>query len=167
MWPFSIFRRSLRSVLSSDFVEAVEHLHLVSERVARRWHHEYVGTEHCFLALIDAAPNAATALLERGGVAPDSVRQALEKVIIHGPDLGWHSKLPRTPRLQKALDFAWAEGKRQPSLPPAIAVLIGLACEGQGVAACVLSRLGLSADALRVLAAEARGGNGEGIAEAT
>jgi ATP-dependent Clp protease ATP-binding subunit ClpC len=161
MWPFSMFRRSRSLKLPADFEGAAERVCLLSERVARRLHHEYLGTEHMLLALLEAAPNPAVALLERCGVSPGQVREAVEKVIIQGPGPVRRGRLPRTPRLQRALEFARTEVEKRSGIGPERALLIGLAREGEGLAARALAALGLPGESLRACAAE-QGGCGAG-----
>src|SRR5262249_52771453 len=160
VWPFSMFRRSQSLRLPADFEGAAERVCLLSERVARRLRHEYLGTEHLLLALLEAAPNPAAALLGRCGVSPGQVREAVEMVIIKGPGPVPRGRLPRTPRLQKALEFARTEAEGRSGIGPESALLIGLAREGEGVAARALAALGLPGEALRAGAVEQGGCRG-------
>jgi prophage maintenance system killer protein len=111
--------------------------------------HDYVGTEHLLLGLLDEGEGVAAKALESLGVSHESVRAQVEEIIGHGPNPA-AGQVPFTPSAKKVLEL---------SLREALALghhyigtehlLLALLREGDGVAAQVLVRLG--ADHARVL----------------
>jgi ATP-dependent Clp protease ATP-binding subunit ClpA len=111
--------------------------------VARRYRHEYLGVEHVLLALLEAAPQPAVAVLQRWGTTPQQVRAAVEAVIQAGPGPVPRGRLPRTPSLERALQIAGAAAARAGGTENAAALLLGLASEEGGLVNEILSRLGV------------------------
>lgn len=150
VWPFSLFRRSRRPESPVGFDAFADHACTMAERVARRFGHEYISTEHMLLALLAAGPNPATTLLERCGVAPSRLRETVEVNIIRGPGLApRRGRLSRAPQLNRTLEFARIEHEQQPGIAPEIALLIGLARNECGYASHALAAHRLTADMLR------------------
>jgi ATP-dependent Clp protease ATP-binding subunit ClpC len=118
--------------------------------MARRFHHEYVGTEHMLLALLEASPNPATELLFKCGADPSRVRQAAERLIIMGPPFSWgtrwHQAIP-TPSLLNAIEFGRAETSR--NADGRVALLMGLAHDRDAIAGLVLHSLNAGEMSLR------------------
>ena len=150
MWGFAWWRRQDKAPWPTSVEEAAARVCQLAERVARRYRHEYVGVEHVLLALLDATPNPATEVLQRCGLMPEQVRQAVEAVIESGPGPVPRGRLPRTPSLERALADAQAE-MLQASV---VAVLLGLVAEERGLVGGVLSGLGVPPERIRQTAAE-------------
>jgi ATP-dependent Clp protease ATP-binding subunit ClpC len=121
--------------------------------IARRFRHEYVGTEHMLLALLEASPNPATELLFRCGADPGRVRQAAERLIIMGPAFSWrtrwHQAIP-TPCLLNAIEFGRAETSNPRNVDGRVALLMGLAHDRRAIAGMVLHSLNAGEMSLRV-----------------
>jgi hypothetical protein len=118
---------------------------------ARRLGHDYVGTEHVLLGLVEDGSGLAADVLEAFGVTPSKVRSEVERLVTRGSSATPEGReLPLTPRARRALDFA-AEEARLVSQQPMDAeyLLLGLLREDAGVAGEVLRTLGMKLDALR------------------
>jgi ATP-dependent Clp protease ATP-binding subunit ClpA len=119
---------------------------------ARWFRHEYIGTEHILLALIEVEGCGAAAALARLGVTADQVRREVETIVKPGPaaEDRVSGPLPYTPRAKAALEEAVAEARERCDLGvDAGHLLIGLMRETETVAFQVLTNLGVTLDRLR------------------
>lgn len=131
-----------------------------AESEAKNLSHEYVGTEHVLLALIQLEDDLINALFKTLRVSPEKIREKLlcfladlEKVSVHtladsGKGSG-KSKLPWTPRAQKVLEFAFNQAKKfgDDQVFPEH-VMLGLIHESGCVASDFMKILGLTYDEL-------------------
>jgi hypothetical protein len=147
------------SVLTADAKQSLETAH----REAMRFHHDFIGTEHALLGLFDAQDGIVTKVLRDCGLDRGMVREEIEKIIGVGLVHETAQVLPRTPRLKRAMKLAAREaGALKPNSVGAEHLLLGLLIEGQGVAALVLRRFGVSLEAARAaILREAGGAGGE------
>ncbi|GBL30241.1 ATP-dependent Clp protease ATP-binding subunit ClpC1 [Opitutia bacterium] len=118
---------------------------------ARRFHHNYVGTEHILLGLIKLGEGVAVNVLGRMGLDLKNVRAAVEKSVGPGPEEAKQpDTIPLTPRVQKVMAHAVTEAR---SLGHAYVgtehILLGLLKEGEGVAARVLLSLNVDLERCR------------------
>jgi ATP-dependent Clp protease ATP-binding subunit ClpC len=118
---------------------------------ARRFNHNYVGTEHILLGLIKLGEGVAVNVLGRMGLDLKTVRGAVEKQVGPGPEEAKQpDSIPLTPRVQKVMAHAVTEAR---SLGHAYVgtehILLGLLKEGEGVAARVLLALNVDLERCR------------------
>ena len=118
---------------------------------ARRFHHNYVGTEHILLGLIKLGEGVAVNVLGRMGVELKRVRDLVEKQVGKGPEEAKApDNLPLTPRVQKVFTYARSEAaKLGHAYIGTEHVLLGLLREGEGVAAKVLAELNVDIERCR------------------
>jgi len=117
---------------------------------ARALHHNYIGTEHILLGLLGTDLGLAARLLTRAGADSCGVRTAIEQIIGPGRAEPPEGAMRLTPRSKKVLQLARQEAKRDHS--PHVRgehVLLGLAREGRGVGATILSKVGTGYHDLR------------------
>jgi ATP-dependent Clp protease ATP-binding subunit ClpA len=121
-----------------------------AEQEARRLNHEYIGTEHILLGLLNAYSSAGATVLKHFCRNLNRVRREIEKIIYSPPDSISVEKLPETPRAKKAIEYAIQEAH---GLNQAVVgsehLLLGLFREDEGVAGVVLRNLGLKLGELR------------------
>lgn len=113
---------------------------------AREYYHEYVGTEHLLLALLDVADtNAAKLLTGTFEVDLDNIRLEVEKLIKAGPEMEYpKDKLPQTPRAKKVVELAMEEAAALGyEYVGTEHILLGMLRESEGVAGQVLLNGGL------------------------
>lgn len=116
----------------------------LSREEALRLRHDYVGTEHVLLGLT-REQSRATALLTRLGVDLDQVRGLAEASVRPGKATICGDLPPLTSRTKKALELALAEAQETDSpLVEPEHILLGLLREESGIAAEVLTKLGVS-----------------------
>jgi ATP-dependent Clp protease ATP-binding subunit ClpC len=119
---------------------------------AHRRHHEYVGTEHLLLGLLQEDDALVMDVLENLGVQPYEIQAGLERVIQNGqasardrmPDLAY------TARARVVLDQAIAVAHEfGDGYVGTQHLLLGLIRERQGIAAQALATAGLTEPTLR------------------
>jgi ATP-dependent Clp protease ATP-binding subunit ClpA len=116
---------------------------------ADRLNHNYLGTEHVLLALMREPNSAAAKVLNNLGIDLEKVRQAVEGIIGRG-ERPAGGEIPLTPRAKKVMELALEEAHRLKHHDvKAEHLLLGLAREGEGVAAKVLESFGVSRDLVR------------------
>jgi hypothetical protein len=115
---------------------------------ARALRHNYIGTEHVLLGLVEERENLAAQALAMLGVTEENVRAQIRSII--GEGLGApRSELGITPRTKRAFVRARQIAKRlEHSCVRSEHLLLALA-EGDGVARQVLEALGAPVQAVR------------------
>ena len=124
-------------------------LKLAREDEPRRFNHNYVGTEHLLLALVDEDAGPAARALVRFGVTTDKVAGSIEDMIGRGA-APFEGTPADTPRTRAVLDLAVGEAERlDHAFVGSGHLLLGLIREGEGIAAGILESLGVDMLALR------------------
>lgn len=124
--------------------QAMTVMRLANEE-ARRFDHEYIGTEHLLLALMKVEVGVAYVALRQLGVDLQRLRQQVERIIQPGPRPTNMDKLPQTPRTKKVIEYAIDEARTLKSTSVGTEhLLLGLIREEEGVAAQVLMTCGLT-----------------------
>jgi ATP-dependent Clp protease ATP-binding subunit ClpC len=134
-----------------NFTERVRKVLAMAREEAARLHHEYVGTEHILLGLIREGEGVAAAVLQNLSVDLDDIQQKIEETVkkgkaaqTTGPDL------PYTSRAKKVLELAMSEARElNHSYVGTEHLLLGLLREEKGIAAQVLTDVGVNLDAAR------------------
>jgi ATP-dependent Clp protease ATP-binding subunit ClpA len=128
---------------------ALKVLTLAREEAAR-FHHQFVGTEHLLLGLLQLQDGVAVKVLEQMGVNLQAIRSEVEKNVPPGPDEKMKGLIPYTPRVKKCLALAAKEAKTLKNTYVGTEhILLGLLREGDGVAARVLKILRVDIDLTR------------------
>jgi len=135
-----------------DFTNRVRGALIKAREEAHRRNHEYVGTEHLMLGLLEEDDALVMDVLENLGARPVEIQSAVEQVIQNGqpnakarlPDL------PYTPRARIVLDQAIAVAHEfGDGYVGTQHLLLGLIRERQGIAAQALTAAGLTEPTLR------------------
>jgi hypothetical protein len=117
---------------------------------AARFHHDFIGTEHVLLGLLGQENGTARKTLENLGVRREIVRAEIEKIVAAGPQSHPTRPAVYTPRAKKAFRVAIREAKTAHAVRARTEhILLGLLCQGGGVAAIVLEKLGVNAATVR------------------
>ena len=126
----------------NNFTPRAQQVLALARKEADRFHHNYVGTEHLLLGLINLGQGVAVNVLQKMGLDLDSVRNAVEKQVGKGPPAKPIGNISYTPRVKKVLALAGKEAKSlNHSYVGTEHILLGLLREGDGVAARVLKSL--------------------------
>jgi ATP-dependent Clp protease ATP-binding subunit ClpC len=126
----------------NNFTPRAQQVLALARKEADRFHHNYVGTEHLLLGLINLGQGVAVNVLQKMGLDLDTVRTAVEKQVGKGPSAKPIGNIAYTPRVKKVLALAGKEAKSlNHSYVGTEHILLGLLREGDGVAARVLKSL--------------------------
>ena len=134
----------------SNFTPRAQQVLALARKEADRFHHNYVGTEHLLLGLINLGQGVAVNVLQKMGLDLDTVRQAVDEQVGLGPEAKPSGNVPYTPRVKKVLALAGKEAKSlNHSYVGTEHILLGLLREGEGVAARVLKSLDIDVERCR------------------
>jgi hypothetical protein len=120
-----------------------------ADREARALNHNYLGTEHLLLGLLDVEDGVGAKALANLGAQSEKVREAVVNLIGRGTD-PVTSEIGLTPRAKRVLELAREEARQlSHHYVGTEHLLVGLAREGEGVAAGILSDLGVDLENAR------------------
>ncbi|MBF0387624.1 MAG: ATP-dependent Clp protease ATP-binding subunit [Candidatus Omnitrophica bacterium] len=132
------------------FTERARKVIVFAKEEAKRFNHDYIGTEHLLLGLIREGEGVASAVLQKLGLDLESIRIEVEKLVQPGPQTQVVGDIPFTPRSKKALELAAEEARALGhNYIGTEHLLLGLVKEGEGMAYRVLLNLGLDLGKLR------------------
>ncbi|OGX44746.1 MAG: hypothetical protein A3G38_02595 [Omnitrophica WOR_2 bacterium RIFCSPLOWO2_12_FULL_51_8] len=132
------------------FTERARKVIILAKEEARRFNHDYIGTEHILLGLIREGEGVAAAVLQKIGVSLENIRLEIEKLVQPGPTTQIIGDIPFTPRAKKALELAAEEARSLGhNYIGTEHILLGLIREGEGIASQVLLNLGMDLNRVR------------------
>ena len=119
------------------------------EDAPRRFNHNYVGTEHLLLALVEDRDGPAARALVRFGATPEKVEEAIRFMVGRGAK-AVAGPVGDTPRTKMVLHLAVGEAQKlDHAFVGSPHILLGLIREGEGIAAGILESLGVDMLVLR------------------
>ncbi len=128
------------------FTERARKVLALAQEEARRFNHNYIGTEHILLGLVREEEGMAAKVLSNLGVGLNKVRAAVEFIIGRGEGTA-QTEVGLTPRAKKVIELAVDEARLLGHQYIGTEhILLGLLREGEGVAAGVLESLGVSVE---------------------
>jgi len=117
---------------------------------AQRFNHEYIGTEHILLGLVEEGSGVGANVLKNLDVDLRKVRLEVEKLVKSGPDMVTVRNLPHSPRAKRVIEHAIEEARYlDHNYVGTEHLLLGLLCEQEGVAALVLMNMGVKVEKVR------------------
>ena len=132
------------------FTERARKVIVYAKEEARRFNHDYIGTEHLLLGLVREGEGVASAVLQKLGLDLETIRIEVEKLVQPGPQTQVLGDIPFTPRSKKALELSAEEARALGhNYIGTEHLLLGLVKEGEGMAYRVLLNLGLDLGKLR------------------
>ncbi len=149
------------------FTERARKVIVYAKEEARRFNHDYIGTEHLLLGLIREGEGVAAAVLQKLGLDLETIRIEVEKMVQPGPQTQVLGDIPFTPRSKKALELSAEEARSLGhNYIGTEHLLLGLVKEGEGMAYRVLLNLGLDLARLRNEVMELLGSGIPGVGNA-
>jgi ATP-dependent Clp protease ATP-binding subunit ClpC len=119
---------------------------------ARSLDHNYIGSEHILLALIDEGGGVGAKALETMQISKDMVRERVEQITGRGRGPSGTGHIPFTPGAKKVLELSLREALQLGhNYIGTEHILLGLIREGDGVAGQVLVSLGADLNRTREL----------------
>ncbi len=132
------------------FTERARKVIVLAKEEAKRFNHDYIGTEHLLLGLIREGEGVAAAVLQKLGLDLESIRIEVEKVVQPGPQTQVMGDIPFTPRSKKALELSAEEARALGhNYIGTEHLLLGLIREGEGVAYRVFLNMGVDLEKVR------------------
>ncbi len=132
------------------FTERARKVIILAKEEAKRFNHDYIGTEHILLGLIREGEGVAATVLEKMGISLENIRLEIEKLVQPGPTTQIIGDLPFTPRAKKSLELSAEEARALGhNYIGTEHLLLGLIREEEGVASQVLINLGLDLETVR------------------
>ena len=122
----------------------------LADESARLFNHEFVGTEHLLLGLVDEGGGIAIKAMEEMGLSPSDVAAKTRGLCAAGPEEVAPGALPHTPGAKQVLEHARREASHMKhNFVGTEHLLLGLLHVRDGVAAKVLADFGITLDAIR------------------
>lgn len=130
------------------FTERAKKALFFAQQEAIRLGHNYIGTEHLLLGVIQEGNGVAAKALLTMGIGLEQVRAEVEKAI--GKGTGSNNQIAYTPRAKRCLELSVQSAVAlQHNYVGTEHLLLGLIEEGEGVAAQLLAALGAEGEAVR------------------
>ena len=130
-------------MLFNRFTERAQKVLTLAHEEAVRLGHPGVGTEHILLGLVREGEGIAAKALVTLGLSSEKVQREVEKIIGRGP--GNTTGTTYTPRAKKVIELSMDEARKLGhNYIGTEHILLGLIREGEGIAARVLTNLGVS-----------------------
>lgn len=132
------------------FTERARKVILLAKEEAKRFNHDYIGTEHILLGLIKEGEGVAAAVITSLGLDVNNIRLETEKLVQPGIKKTGEYDIPFTPRAKKVIELAMDEARNfGHNYIGTEHLLLGLIREGDGIAGQVLNNMGLNLKGVR------------------
>jgi Clp amino terminal domain, pathogenicity island component/ClpX C4-type zinc finger len=136
-------------VVFERFTDRARRVVVLAQEEARLLNHNYIGTEHILLGLIHEGDGVAARALDALDVSLEAVRARVEAIIGAGTSSP-SGHIPFTPRAKKVLEYALREALRLGHNSIGTEhILLAIIREEQGVAAQVLTEMGVDLPRIR------------------
>lgn len=129
-----------------------------ADQQVRTWQHEYIGTEHILMGLLQLRHELVIEILGDQSVTSDAIITIVNDLVQPGPGPAIQGKYPQTPRAKKVIEYSMEEARGLNHNYVGVEhILLGLLRENEGVAANALYTAGVRLDLARE-SVEARSG---------
>jgi len=126
------------------FTERAQQVLVLAQEEAKRLNHNFIGTEHLLLGLVREGSGIAARALQNTGVDLNRVRQEVEQITPKGEKMLIQQGISYTPRAKRVVELAIEESQNLGhNYVGTEHILLGLIREGEGVAAQILTNMGL------------------------
>jgi ATP-dependent Clp protease ATP-binding subunit ClpC len=132
------------------FTDRVRRVIYYARDEANRLQHDYIGTEHLLLGIVREGEGIAAKVLGKLDLDFEQIQQAVESMVKSSGSSLIVGEIPFTPRAKRVLELAIDEARQLGhNYVGTEHLLLGLIREGEGVAAQVLSELGVDRKRVR------------------
>ena len=122
----------------------------LARQEAQRFNHDYIGTEHVLLGLVQEGSGVAASVLKNLDIDLRKIRAEVEKLVSNGTTMVTMGQLPFTPRAKKVLELSLEEASNLGHTYIGTEhLLLGLIRENEGIAAQVLRNLKVKLEDVR------------------
>jgi len=137
-------------MFNNKFTKRAQKAIIMAQEEAKKLNHDYVGTEHILLGLLDLNEGVAAEALKVLGVDRSKLKQQVVNIVGEGDNVLLSGDRPMTPRAKRVLSLAVKEAQELGhNFVGTEHILLGLIKEEEGVANQVLQGAGLSQDKIR------------------
>ena len=127
------------------FTDGAQRALAIAQEKAKEFGHDYVGTEHLLLGLLEEKNSVAAKALHNLGLPDKQAEKAVLDAVGRGSNHG--DTLYMTPRTKRVLELAVDSANRmQHSYVGSEHILLGILSDGGGVAVAVLQAFGIRAE---------------------
>ncbi len=138
-----------RNRYDDKFTERARKVLSLAQEEARRFQHDYIGTEHLLLGLVREGEGVAAKVLNNLGVDLNKVRSSIEFIVGRGDRIVL-GEIGLTPRAKEVIELAVDEARRlHHHYIGTEHLLLGLVREGEGIAVGALESLGVNLEKVR------------------
>jgi ATP-dependent Clp protease ATP-binding subunit ClpC len=136
--------------MQDRFTDRVRKVIYFARDEASRLQHDYIGTEHLLLGIVREGEGIAAKVLGKMDLDFEQIQQAVENMVKSSGGTLTIGEIPFTPRAKRVLELAIEEARLLGhNYVGTEHLLLGLIREGEGVAAQVLSELGVDRKRVR------------------
>jgi ATP-dependent Clp protease ATP-binding subunit ClpC len=136
--------------MQDRFTDRVRKVIYFARDEANRLQHDYIGTEHLLLGIVREGEGIAAKVLSKLDLDFEQIQQAVENMVKSSGGTLTIGEIPFTPRAKRVLELAIEEARLLGhNYVGTEHLLLGLIREGEGVAAQVLSELGVDRKRVR------------------
>ncbi len=147
------------------FTERAQQVLVLAQEEAKRLNHNFIGTEHLLLGLAREGSGIAARALQGMNIDLNAVRQEVERITPKGEKV-IQQGISYTPRAKRVVELAIEESQNLGhNYVGTEHLMLGLVREGEGIAAQVLSNMGIDLKRARKEVIQLLGGE-EGTARA-
>jgi hypothetical protein len=137
--------------MCARFTDRARKVIQLANQEAQRFNHDYIGTEHILLGLIQEGSGVAAHALRNLEIDLRKIRLEVEKILHPSREaVVYMRRLPQTPRARKVIEYAIEEARIfDHKYVGTEHLLLGLIREEEGLGAQVLLNLGLKLENVR------------------
>jgi len=96
----------------SRFTEKAIQAIMLAQEEAKRFHHNYVGTEHILLGILGEGSNVVVKTLTDLGHSIDKIKESIEERLEYGGLMSEYGNIPFTQQAKQVLTYAWDEARK-------------------------------------------------------
>lgn len=87
------------------FTDRAKKVMSFARQEAMKFNHEYIGTEHILLGLVQEGSGVAANVLKNMSIDLEKIRHEVEKIVKTGPSMVTMGQLPFTPRAKRSSSY--------------------------------------------------------------
>ena len=126
------------------FTERARKVIILAREEAERYHHEYLGTEHILLGILQDGGGIAIAVLQKVGIDVKQLKMEVERNLPKSLTNLVEGDIPFTPKAKKVLEYAVEEARLMGhNYIGTEHLLLGIIQEKDGLACKILANLGV------------------------
>lgn len=136
--------------MSEIHLDRLRKVMTLANQEAQRFCHEYIGTEHIFLALLKEGSSCGATILKNYSFDLKNLRLEIEKTMKSGPDMVTIGKIPQTPRAKLVMDYSIEYARKiGDNYLGTEHLLYGIVKENEGIVSQILRSRGLNEDKVK------------------